>query len=464
MKIPTQNDVDYSQLLTKIDAPLITQIIPISMMKEVITNCHATEKRLRRLPAWLVMLLCIMRGLYCQEGLSAVFARLCLIPCLQSKFDLSKLPDKSALCLARYRLGARPLVQLFKMICRPIATKETHGAFLNGLRLVALDGTFESVADSKANATYFGRHRNGMGRENSAYPQFQAFLLSECSTHVIFDAAITPFRSNQHYYFRRLLRSVTTDMLLMFDRGLFSYDSFKVMYERHLAFLTPARGDMKLTPTETLSDGSYIAHIKSWSNKGWNDDPPIPVRVIKYTMDDEVRNPDGQTFRLITSQIDPDKFDAMTLVQTYHQRWEIEIAIDELDTHQRLPWTPFRSQKPVGIIQEFYALLLAYFVLCTVRHNSALALNKSPQRLSFINTLRLVQQIVPMSQLLWESCQNEMIELINQWQDYFQLSERDNRINPRVVKRKRNKFRRKKANDKSIPVAPIDDVLRLLTA
>jgi len=190
------------------------------------------------------------------------------------------------------------MVMLFKTICRPFATEETPGAFLYGFRLVAIDGTYETIADTDHNASYFGRHRNGKGREDSAFPQFQAFFLSECSTHVIFDAIITPFRSNQHKYFRRLLRSVTADMLLMFDRGLFSYDSFRAMHDKNVPFLTPARRDMKLEPVRYLSDGSFIAHIKSWKNNGWNKDPVIPVRVISYTLDDPVRNPEKQTFRL----------------------------------------------------------------------------------------------------------------------------------------------------------------------
>jgi hypothetical protein len=129
---------------------------------------------------------------------------------------------------------------------------------------------------------------------------------------------------------------------------------------------------------------------------------------------------------------------------------------------QRLPWVPFRSQKPIGVIQEFYSLLLAYFVLCAVRHESAMTLGLPPQRLSFINTLRLIQQMAPLSQILWGSHQSQLQDLIDQWQDYFQLPLRDNRINPRVVRRKRNKFRRKKRSDKSILVAPISEVLRLV--
>ena len=111
---------------------------------------------------------------------------------------------------------------------------------------------------------------------------------------------------------------------------------------------------------------------------------------------------------------------------TDHQRWEIELAIDEIDTHQRLTWTPFRSQKPVGVIQEFYALLLAYFVICCLRYNSADELDVSPQHLSFINGLRLIEHIFPITQLF--NGMERLQPLIYQWHRYFRLPPRDHRI------------------------------------
>lgn len=457
-----EKKADYQQLLAKIDVPIITKYIPIALVKSVIEECHVREKRLRCLPAWLMIMLCILRGIFATEAFSSVFARLCFVPSLKSGFSLSNLPDKSALCLARYRLGARPLALLFKRVCKPIASPQTPGAFIFGYRLVALDSTKETVADTARNVQYFGRHRTRKGRSDSAFPQFQAMLLSECSSHVIFDAAITPFKANHHYYFKRLLRSVKPDMLVMFDRGLVSFEGIHTIRQQGAAILAPARSDMKLTPHTRLSDGTYLADLRFWGNGDLHKEPPITVRVIAYTIDDPDRNPDKQTFRLITTLLDPDLYPAKILIEIYHQRWEIEIAIDEIDTHQRLTWTPFRSQKPVGVIQEFYALLLAYFIICSLRCQSAEVLNENPQRLSFINVLRLVQHTLPISQLLWKTHQTQLLALFHQWQDYFRLPPRDNRISPRVVKRKRSKFRRKNPDDRSIKVQPFADVVRLL--
>jgi hypothetical protein len=64
---------------------LFTQLIPIAAMKTVVYERHAEEKRFRRLPTWLIVLLCIVRSLYCRAALSTVFARICLVPCLQTQ-------------------------------------------------------------------------------------------------------------------------------------------------------------------------------------------------------------------------------------------------------------------------------------------------------------------------------------------------------------------------------------------
>ncbi len=171
------------------------------------------------------------------------------------------------------------------------------------------------------------------------------------------------------------------------------------------------------------------------------------MRVIAYTLDDPVRNPAGKTYRMITSLLEPSLCPAKKVIDTYHQRWEVELTIDEIDTHQRLTWTPFRSQKPVGVIQEFYALLLAYFIICCLRCESAEQHGLPPQRLSFINGLRLIEHILPITQLF--NGMEKLQQLIYQWHLYFRLPPRDNRINPRVIKRKMIKFRRKKPTDVS---------------
>src|SRR5665648_526342 len=80
------------------------------------------------------------------------------------------------------------------------------------------------------------------------------------------------------------------------------------------------------------------------------------VRVIDYSINDGRENP--TTYRLFTTVLDPAEVSAVDLAATYAQRWEIELAFDELKTHQRGPRTVLRSKSPDLVLQEIWGCLL----------------------------------------------------------------------------------------------------------
>ena len=133
-----------------------------------------------------------------------------------------RVPCKSAITQARQRLRARVMSNLFYRLVRPMATTETLGAFLNGLRIVVIDGTCFDVPDSDENARVFGRPSSRPGTQ-AAFPKVRLVILVEAGTHIIFDALMCPYRMGERVRALRLLRSVTSEMLLMWDRGLHSY-------------------------------------------------------------------------------------------------------------------------------------------------------------------------------------------------------------------------------------------------
>jgi IS4 transposase len=78
------------------------------------------------------------------------------------------------------------------------------------------------------------------------------------------------------------------------------------------------------------------------------------VRVIDYTIDDGRENPEG--YRLFTTVLDPGEATAVELAAAYTQRWEVELAFDELKTHQRGPRTVLRSKSPDLVLQEIWSV------------------------------------------------------------------------------------------------------------
>ena len=175
------------------------------------------------------------------------------------------------------------------------------------------------------------------------------------------------------------------------------------------------------------------------------------MRVIKYTIDDPNRSGHGELHRLITSLLDPDLYPAHTLACEYHQRWEIEITIDEVNTHQRLPNIPLRSQKPVGVIQEAYGLLIAHYAVRAIMHEAALQAGLDPDRLSFINAVQVTRDAIPEFQMTAPEQLPRLYQRLLNDIARHRLPERDNRSNPRVVKRKMSKFKLKRAAHRCWP-------------
>jgi hypothetical protein len=127
-----------------------------------------------------------------------------------------------------------------------LKTLYTSGAFLFGLRLMAIDGTSEDVPDTEANAKAFGRHTSARGA--SAFPQLQGVYLVECGTHVVVDAGFWPCQRSERVGSLRLLRSVKRGMLLTArQRGA------------HILGRLPAH--VKPLPLRTLPDGSVLAYL-----------------------------------------------------------------------------------------------------------------------------------------------------------------------------------------------------------
>ena len=79
-------------------------------------------------------------------------------------------------------------------------------------------------ARSDTNARVFGYPGTRPG-SRAAFPKVRLVLLIEAGTHLIFDALVCPYRMGERVRALKLLRTVTSGMLLMWDRG--QYGSVK---------------------------------------------------------------------------------------------------------------------------------------------------------------------------------------------------------------------------------------------
>lgn len=362
-----------------------------------------------------------------------------------------KCPARSSLCMARQRLGLEPLQQLYAAVVRPLATPATPGAFYRSWRLMAIDSTVMDVPDSEANAS-FGRSRGSRG--DSAFPQVRKTSLVELGTHVETALAIGGWGDHERTLARTLWDQIPDDALLLEDRGFFAYDDWKTLHSR-VKLLVRIKSNFVLKPIQRLSDGSYFAKIYPASYYRGRDLHGIVVRVIEYTLDDPQRTGHGETHRLITNLLDETEAPALELIVLYHERWEEELVFDEQKTHQdpRRAEKPaqLRSETPVGVKQEIYALSLGHFVTRSLMFEAARSANVDVDRLSFVGCFRILQCRLP-------ECDSRTPTSLNHWYRAVlaemlseQIGPRRNRINPRVIKRKMSKWNKKQPHHRRQP-------------
>lgn len=374
----------------------IEAAIPATAIEQAIVKSKANEQRNRSLPAHLVICLVVAMSLWSRDSMRDVLKNLVhgLSVAWVKVGKYWRVPCKSAITQARQRLGSRVMSHLFHQLVKPMATDETLGAFLNGLRIVVIDGSCFDVPDSEENARVFGRPSSRPGTM-AAFPKVRLVILVEAGTHIIFDALMCPYRMGERVRSLKLLRSVQSGMLLMWDRGLHSYEMAQKTVSKGCDYLGRIPANVKFLVEKPLEDGSYLSWINPSGKLRKKGCLPMMVRVIEYTIE-HLQNPTEQlTYRLITSLLDIEKFPAELLAKEYHQRWEVENVIDELKIHLLGRKTHVRSQNPREVVQEIYGWLLGHWSVRVLMFQAATNSRVPPLRLSFTGTLRVIRRAIP---------------------------------------------------------------------
>jgi hypothetical protein len=375
---------------------VLTRVFPPELVDEVIAEVGRTELRHRLLPARVMAYFSIGMALYSEGSYEDVLAQLTDGLSWASGWrETYTPPSKSAIFQARARLGAEPLAALFERVAAPIGTDEAPGVWLAGRRLVAIDGMCLDVADTSLNAEHFGRPGVNKG-EQAAFPQARIVAVAECGTHAVFAAEVGTYAESEAVLAERLidrLDQLDPGMLLTADRGLFSYALWRKATATGADLLWRIRTDTsapKPDHVEDLPDGSWLADLRQTHSKAARAAEPMRVRVIDYTLDDGRENPTW--YRLFTTLLDPDEASAVDLAAAYAQRWEIELAFDELKTHQRGPRTVLRSKSPDLVLQEIWGHLCCHYAIRSLMLQAATHAGHDPDRVSFVAALRITRQ------------------------------------------------------------------------
>jgi Transposase DDE domain len=286
---------------------------------------------------------------------------------------------------ARQRLGWRPLWWLRRHALDWLADRRRDPtAFSRGRRLLAVDGTILTVADTPANTTTFGKSRNQYNR--SGFPLMRLVALCEIGTRALVRWVARPYRVPEQKLLPRLLPHVPAGSLLVADRNFHSWAVWEYARTAGFALLLRVQSGLRLPVVERLADGSYLSRVCPRRGKH-KTRRAIPVRVIECRIRVGTKT---STYRLLTSLLAPSDAPARELVDVYAKRWEVETAFAEFKGQLAERTTHLRAHHPRLVMAEVDALLIGYFAVRRVAIRAARAGPVDPLSVSFRQAVEAV--------------------------------------------------------------------------
>ena len=396
---------EEARLTDYISLGVITSAFAEKAIRTALAETGRSSVRERELPAQVVMYYVIAQALFMQVSQREVLRGLLEgVRWLFGPQVPQKVTGKSGISQARSRLGWEPVKQLHDAVVKPIAVRKTRGAWYRNWQLVSLDGSTLDVADTKENRAAFGRP--GASRGRSAYPQIRFVSLVENGTHILFGTEMGGYATGEITLAKAALKRLKPGMLCLADRNFLGYQLWQQAQASGADLLWRGKKHLRLARQAELPDGSYLSRIYA-SERDWRKKTNgIRVRVIEYTLEGV---PEAEpSYRLVTTILDHNVAPAAELAALYHERWEIETALDELKTHLRGAQVVLRSKTPDLVKQEFYGFLMAHFAVRGLMHEAALKADEDPDRLSFLHAVRVIRRKLPAFGAIPPSAENQL--------------------------------------------------------
>jgi hypothetical protein len=297
----------------------LTQQVPFEMVDAVLEQTCRLQRRVRDLPARVVVYLVLAGCLFAELGYAQVWRRLAaglgVLPVAA--------PTPSAMTQARRRLGPGPLRELFFLLRGP----SPLGARWKGLLVCAVDGTIMTVADSPANLAVYSKQRGG-ATGGGSYPTLRLLALVSCGTRTIIDAVFRPVCDGETTCAPALLASLRAGMVLLADRNFGAGFLAAQIAAARADFLIRVRTGNRapaLPVLRRLPDGTWLSAFGG-----------VPVRVIDAEI--TIATGAGRTtgrYRLVTTLADPACYPAAEVTALYHERW----------LRHEVAWSEWNSQK-----------------------------------------------------------------------------------------------------------------------
>lgn len=356
----------------------------------------------------------------------------------------------SAYCQARMRLPLRVIVLLVRQACQRLDHLCGHSSSLwHGHRVWRIDGSSFSMPDTLPLRKYFGQPSNQL--EGCGFTVASFLARMHAGTGMLCDLIVGPLVANDISKVSLLHQRLQPNDVVVGDRGFASYAHLALVLQSkmHAVFRLHQRVKVSFQPNRPCTfdlphnqrkgipnsrwlrrigkQDQLVTYFKPKSKPKWMiqtqyDAMPNQIVIPELCYQITRRGFRTRTVMLVSTLIDGDQYPKEELVQLYGDRWQMEVDLRSLKI--TLGMDVLHCKTVDGVLKELWMFVLVYNLVRLVMWQASQQQGVDVERISFVDALRWLHRATP----------NHALE------DLQINPLRRDRVEPRVVKRRRKRY------------------------
>lgn len=339
----------------------------------------------------------------------------------------------SAYVKARNRVSLKSLKKLNETIYRSMHPNREW--LWNDRKVVIMDGSTITMADSEKNQKKFPMHSNQT--EGCGYPLARIVTVTSLESGAIKDLEIGPYsgkNSGELSLGSKALKRIDSHSVVLVDAIYLSYRFSITSKNEHLDFICPVKSrKMNIIDRKDIGPDDYLIVVKKPRRSRLNtfskeEHAKWPGHILLRETHIKVQKPGGKTvdLKLISSFTDVSKVTKEDIAKLASARWNIELDIKILKKELGIEFVPCKT--PGLVMKYIWTAIILHNLIRRLMCTAAEAFGKLPRDISYRNTLNFYLQFA--GRFWSEHHRSNLLESISS----FAVGKQRGRIEPRAVK------------------------------
>jgi hypothetical protein len=310
--------------------------------------------------------------------------------------------DTGAYCTARDHLPEKTCYRLACEAGRQIDQEAPSVWRWHGHRVLDVDGTTATMADTPANQAAYPQQRSQ--KPGCGFPIMRLVVVFSLATGTVLEAALGKYRgklTGENSLFRTLHHMLQDGDVVLADRYFSGWFDIALLQQRGVHWLV-RKHQLRPTDFRTGTRLGRHGHLVRWRKPNrpkWMNQKQyaaLPDELILREVRVLVAQQGFRTKELIvvTSLLDDQEYPATELARLYRRRWQAELHLRSLKVVMQMDH--LRCKTPHQVRNELYMHLLAYNLIRKVMATAAARAGLEPWTVSFKGTLQTLARMLPL--------------------------------------------------------------------